>query len=168
MGVSEGIGELIEDTSQLGVIPPLADPVSETPSVHPTHDEKGASRLPPEIVQRNDVGMLETGDYPRLLGEAADKVRSLRQFGVDYLDGHLATDCWLKRPVDDPDRSTPCHVSELVPADGAPRGDVIGRDHSRGKQLRVVAEYPFLEDTELWRWLQACFRQDTNMAPGRT
>ena len=75
------------------------DSYEQHASYHETEDEKRATGLPPEVVERHDVGMLETSDELCLGLEAPDERAIIGEIGTDHLDGNVAIERRMMRSV---------------------------------------------------------------------
>ncbi len=126
-----------------------AERVGEAAAAQPAHHEVGAVRLPPVVVEGDDVGVLEAGDQLRLGLEAADEVGIVGELGPDDLDGHLAADLRLGRPVDDSEAPPADLLQQSVAAQTPPlglRGQLLAQD-----PLMQIAEFRRGVDPQLRR-----------------
>jgi len=62
------------------------------------HHQVGTFRVPPEVEQRNDMGVLQRRDQLRFHLKAADEPGPVGDVGVDRLYRHLAAHTRLRRP----------------------------------------------------------------------
>jgi len=92
----------------------------EVPALEVPHHQVGAVRLPPEVVEGDDVGVLEPGYQLGLRLEAADELRIVGESGVDDLHRHLPAHLGLERPVDRPEGSLPERLQQPVAAERPP------------------------------------------------
>ena len=80
-------------------------------------DQVGGIGLPPVVVQRDDVGVLEPSDQLGVSFEAADELGVVGQIGIDHLDRHLASRSRLVGAIVDP-RAVPGEpLTQLVSPD---------------------------------------------------
>ena len=115
VGIRERAGDLRQQPGGRLEVPraALECPLQRSPA-QPAHHEVGALGIPPIVVERNEVGMLELRDESRLRLEAAHERGLVDQFGADHLDRDLAPDRRLVRAKDHADVATPDLLTELV------------------------------------------------------
>ena len=88
-------------------------------------DQVGSALLSSDVVQDDDVRVVERGGGSRLLLEAAQSARVLREGRREDLDGDVAPEPRVARPV---------HLSHAARADAA--GDLVGTELLVGAQAR--------------------------------
>ena len=110
-----------------GAIPHLT---GECSAPHQLHDEVGALVVPPEVVERDDVGMFQLRHLPGVRLESTHEGRLVRQLGSDHPDGDLPPNRRLVGAVHRPGPAEPEPPPELVPGEAAqlpPLTEVGGR-----------------------------------------
>ncbi len=111
----------------------VGEAILERPAPHPAHDEVGAAGLAPEVVERDDVGVLEPGDELCLVLESTDERGIVGEIRMDDLDGDIAIHRgWIARYTT---RSAPPELlAELVALRHAVaavvHSGVVGGDHA--------------------------------------
>ncbi len=98
----------------------VGDDLGKRPTAHVPHDEICSTGFAPVVVERHDVGMLETGDELCFIFESADERRIVSEIWSDDLYDHLAADGRLERPVQHTRSALAEAFSDLVAADGEP------------------------------------------------
>ena len=111
----------------------------------PEHEER-ATRLPPEVVERDDVRMFETGDEAGLDLEPTDELGRVREIGSDRLDRDLPVGARLGRGVHPAVRTLTDRPQDRVAAQ---------RSLVRELTRLVVGDDPRLEFDQFAGWLQA-------------
>ena len=92
MSRRQGGGDLIEDPgARAASSGPAAEQIREAAAAQEAHHEVGGVGLPPVVVQRHDVRVLEPGDELCLALEAPDEVGMIGELGRHRLDRDLAT-----------------------------------------------------------------------------
>ena len=110
----------------------VVDDIPQTPATHQLHCQIRRIRLPPVVVERNDVGVLESGDQLGFGLKPADEGRIIGKLGSDDLDRHLAAHHRLIGPIDDAEAALAELLAQLVAADcktrfGTRPGELQGR-----------------------------------------
>jgi hypothetical protein len=109
---------------------PLPEQHRQAAAAQEAHGQVGHSRLTPVVVQRHDVRMLQPGHQLRLRLKTADEVGTVGQLRQNDLEGDLAADQRLKRPVDDAETAGADPLAELIAAD-SPAGQIRLADFLR-------------------------------------
>ena len=120
VGERERRGDLLDDAKgpvSLQRLPSLLDG-SKAPAAQVPRDDVGTTRLPPVVVDRGDVRMLQGGDGLGIRVEATDELRVGGDAFVEDLDGHVAFDVGLDGTEDDPGGSVVDLLQEPVAAEG--------------------------------------------------
>jgi hypothetical protein len=84
---------------------PARERVAQAAATQEPHDQEGAIGFSPVVVEGDDPWVLETSNQLGLCLEAADELRVVGKRRANHLDGDLATDLRLDRPMDDAERS---------------------------------------------------------------
>ncbi len=128
--------DLIDDAQRVVELERAVDePILDRPSPQPPHHEVRAARLSPEVVERHDVGMLESGDELRFALEATDERRIVGEVWMDDLHRDIAAHARLGRSVHDTEATLTELLAELIAPQRSGRGSfveagVAGRDHA--------------------------------------
>ena len=77
-------------------------------------DQTGPVGLPPVVVQRHDVRVLQSGDQVGLHLEPSHELGSVGELRTDDLDGHVTTERRLRSPIDDGEGSLPQMLAQAV------------------------------------------------------
>src|SRR6266508_2362591 len=121
----------------------------QRPSAQPAHHEVRPVWVPPVVVERNEVRMLELGDLLRLRLESADERWLVDELRPDGLDCHLTPDRGLVGAVDDAEVAAADLLAELVPAHRATeRTGQDGRRQAVDSQGREVGREALDEKLE--------------------
>ncbi len=96
------------------------------------HHQIGPVRFSPEVVQRHDVGMLQTGHQVRFRFETAHELDPVGQLGPDHLDRHAPTDRWLGATEHRRERALTELRSEHIAAHGGGGRGSAGDQIQRG------------------------------------
>ncbi len=81
------------------------------------HHQKGPARFAPEVVERNDVGVLQSGDGLRLDLKAADEVGVIGIARRNDFDCYLPLDGWLRGAKDSVEAAAPQLLDDLIAPD---------------------------------------------------
>src|SRR5262249_13898331 len=92
--------------------------------------------LPPDVVDREDVGMRERGDGARLALEARHRVGVAGGIGRQYFDGHVAAEARVAAAVNLPHPALADQRHDLVRTDAG-----AGTEH-RGLIIALVCSSP--------------------------
>ena len=98
-------------------------------AVHELAHEEGAVAVPPEVDDREDMRVCQPCDGPSFHLEVASECRMFGEFGRDHLDGDLAPDRWVVRPI---------HAAEALLAEAA--AELIARELVRDRGAQVLAD----------------------------
>ena len=86
----------------------------EVASLEPAHHQIGTVWLPPIVVQRHDVGVLQASHELRLSVEAPDELGIVGEFRSRHLDRYLTAHSGLFGAVDDSKTAFPDVLDQLV------------------------------------------------------
>ena len=143
VGERERQRDLLDDAKEpvpLQRFPSLLDSSKAAAAQVPRHDVR-TTRLPPVVVDRGDVRVLQGGDGLGVRVEATDELRVGGDAFVEDLDGHVAFDVGLDRPEDDPCGSVVDLLQEPVAAEG------LAPQFESG----ILLQDPFVKPQELRR-----------------
>ncbi len=104
---------------------PRVHPAAERFALEEFGDDVRRASMPADIVDREDVGMIELAGRSRLLLEAIDPAGIGRQRVRDQLDGHVAAQPGIARPIHD------AHAAGAQPAE-----DLVVIDPGAGRDAR--------------------------------
>ena len=143
VGHREGGRDLVEDPgrSLVGDRVRAIDQLAEAASSEEPRHDVCPTRLPPVVVDRRDVGVLQRCDGLRVGFEAADERRIVRPMFVHDPDRDLPAHVRLRRPVDHAERVL-AHAFEQ---------SVAAQRFSTGIQVGALGEDPFVQLSELGR-----------------
>jgi hypothetical protein len=115
MAVVESVGHLDADVHDLAQRErPLADQVRQVRPGDERHDEEERTLVPPEVVDRDDRGVVHLRDNLSLAGKPLFQLG--RQISRrDQLDGDVAVQAGVSRPVDDAHSPAAELALDLVP-----------------------------------------------------
>ncbi len=140
VGRRQGRRQLVDDPD--GVIRferAARERLLEVPAAHPSHHEIGAAPVAPVVVERDDVGMLESCDRLRFLLEATNEARVVGESRMDLLDAHLAAEIGIERSPHDAEGPLADAFEEAVATERL----------ARQLQRRVLLQDPPVEILEL-------------------
>ena len=123
VGGDQGAAHLLDETAHPGQRPGAAGDhrlAGRAAGEQPEH-EVGAARLPPEVVQRGDVGVFEAGDELGLGLEPAHELGGVGQLRADHLDRDPPLGAGLGGRVHPAVGALPDHLVNRVAAQRAAR-----------------------------------------------
>ncbi len=131
-------------------------------ALHPLHRDVGDPALRPDVVDRDDVGVIERRGRPRLLLETLQPLRVRRQLRRQHLDRDLAREPRVPRPVDLPH-------SRPRPGGPAPRRGRAGYPRRSSATLDMVAtsSYHPVDEGRRAGWNQEPEEQPERLHPAR-
>ena len=110
-------------------------PTIEAGAVHPCHGDKNDIAVVVKIVDRDNMGVVETAGQAAFIFEEFHLGRGRRQCGVQQLDGDVKVQIPVMRPPDFPHAAVPQGLVEVEAVEQQlPRSGLIGegRGHSGG------------------------------------
>ena len=117
MGCAEGRSDLVDKLRHARERPRLLARFGcHRSTAHPAHHQVRTTRLPPVVVERNDVRMLESRDQLRLVLEATNEIGIVSELGPDDLDRDLAANGRLRCAEDCTERAFADLLTKLVAA----------------------------------------------------
>ncbi len=150
VAASLGVGGLHERRGDLHAVlehfrygqRPTGHAVRERLPFQQLHHQIRGAVIVTDIVKRADVGMIELRDGLRLALEALAELRIGREVGRKDLDGHLAVEAPIARPVDLPHPARPERSNDVVRPEPRARLD-LQEDRIHGLR-RASPEIPLL------------------------
>jgi hypothetical protein len=153
----EGVGGLLDDRHRLldGERAPHLDQVREGLALEELHDEvvDRAVLVPPHLVDRHDVGMVEIRGGDRLAIELADELLVRGQGLQEDLDRHRALQIAVERTVDGAEAALPDLLDDLALADDGPDEGILAQPVQRVEGVRDRTRRPAAEAREVGRAL---------------